>query len=103
MDHNPTNRSTADEQRKRVFISHAQVLSDEQRQSLSETEKAYEDACSDRGVWLDVFCPDDACISEAEKIRIPVFCADQTGGKKTWLDLFCPEGSCEVDAASKLP
>jgi len=55
------------------------------------------------GVWLELFCPDDACFTEEERVRIPVLCEDPQAGKKSWLDLFCPDGSCEVNEATKLP
>lgn len=57
------------ENRKRVFVKHAQVLSDETRHALSEKEKAYEKTCEDRGVWLELFFPDDACFTEVERAR----------------------------------
>jgi hypothetical protein len=101
MNSTPTNASK--ETRKRVFVTRARLLSDEQRQSLSKKEKDFEKSCRDKGVWLELFCPDDACFTEEERIRIPVFCEDPKAEKKLWLDLFCPEGSCEVDQASKLP
>jgi hypothetical protein len=94
---------TEKETRKLVFIKSARVLSDEQRGSLSENEKTYEETCGDRGVWLELFCPNNACFSEEEQVRIPVFCEDPKIKKKLWLELFCPDGSCQVDEASKLP
>ena len=91
------------ETRKRVFVTRAAVLSNEQRQSLSDEEKAFEASCKDRGVWLELFCPDDACFTEEERVAIPVYCKDPNAGKKLWLKLFCPGGSCEVTQASQLP
>ena len=96
---NPSEKET----RKRVFVSNAQVLSDAQRQSLTENEKAFEASCQQKGVWLELFCPDDLCFTEEERVRIPVFCEDPNAGKKLWLDLFCPDGSCEIEEATRLP
>ncbi len=100
--HNETNPPNT-QNRKRVFVKHAQVLADGKRQSLSEKEKAFEKTCEDRGVWLELFCPDDACFTEAERVRIPVFCEDPKAKKSLWLDLFCPDDSCEVVQSTKLP
>jgi hypothetical protein len=97
------NTASGGETSKKVFVTHAQVLSDEQRQSLTEEEKAFEASCTSRGVWLELFCPDNACFSEEERIDVPVFCKDPNAGKKLWLKLFCPEGSCEVSEPSQLP
>ena len=99
--HNKSHKGNT-ETRKRVFVSHAQVLSDEKRKSLSEKEKDFETACEGRGVWLDVFCPDDACFTEEERVRIPVFCEDPKAKKSLWLDIFCPGESCEVSESTKL-
>jgi len=100
--HNRKDVSKA-ETRKRVFVSHAQLLSEEKRQALSEKEKEYEKNCRERGVWLELFCPDDTCFSEAERVQIPVFCEDPKIKKKLWLDIFCPDESCSVDETTKLP
>ena len=91
------------ETRKRVFVTQARVLPDDQRRSLTEKEKAFETACGDKGVWLELFCPDDACFTAEERVQIPVFCEDAKVEKKLWLNLFCPGGSCEVDESTKLP
>jgi hypothetical protein len=94
---------SSEDKKKRVFVSHSQVLSDEQRQALTDEEKAYEASCTSKGVWLELFCPDDACFTEEERVNIPVFCKDPNAGKKLWLKLFCPGGECEVNEASQLP
>jgi hypothetical protein len=99
MDTNTTKTET----RKRVFVTHAEVLSNKQRESLTEKEKAFERTCQERGVWLEIFCPDDACFTEEERVQIPVFCEDPEAKKKLWLNLFCPGDSCEVDEATDLP
>jgi len=100
--HNETNPHNT-ENRKRIFVKHAQVLADDERRSLSGKEKEYENTCDDRGVWLELFCPDDACFTEAERVRIPVFCEDPKAKKSLWLDLFCPDDSCEVVQSTNLP
>jgi adenylate cyclase len=103
MVHHDKAKISKTEIRKRVFVSHAKVLSDEQRQSLTEKEKAFEATCKDRGVRLELFCPDDACFTEEEHVQIPIFCEDPKVEKKLWLNLFCPGGSCEIDEATRLP
>ena len=101
-DNNQT-RSTENDSSKKVFVTNANVLSEEQRQSLTDEEKAFEASCTSRGVWLELFCPNDACFTEEEQINIPVFCTDPNAGKKLWLKLFCPSGECEVTQATQLP
>ena len=103
MVENDKGNSSTKETRKRVFVTHARVLSEAQRQQLTEKEKAFEATCRERGVWLELFCPDDACFSEEERFHIPVFCEDPKAGKKLWLNLFCPAGSCEITSPIQLP
>jgi hypothetical protein len=100
--HNETPSNTADTP-KRVFVTHARVLPQEKLGTLSDQEKAFEKSCSDRGVWLEIFCPDDACMTEEERISLPVFCEDPHVKKTVALELFCPGDSCEVVEPTKLP
>jgi hypothetical protein len=66
--HNETHKANT-ETRKRVFVSHAQVLPKDKHHTLSEQEKAFEATCESRGVWLDVFCPDSSCeIDESTRL-----------------------------------
>ncbi len=102
MTHHNEPHETNASKRKRVFLRHAQVLSEDKRHSLSEQEKAYETACHKKGVWLEVFCPDDACFIEEERLRVPVSCEDPQAKKSFWLDVFCPENRCEVDTSTGL-
>ena len=102
MTHHNQPHETNTTKRKRVFIRHAQLLSEDKRHTLSEQEKAYEAACQKRGVWLEVFCPEDACFSEEEHVRVPVYCEAPQAKESLWLDVFCPDSSCEIDESSKL-
>ena len=103
MTHHNETHSKGAETPKRVFVSRARVLSEDQRGELSAKEKEFETSCQDRGVWLELFCPDDACLSEAERFNIPVFCEDPKVKKNVVLDLFCPGDSCEVVESTRLP
>jgi hypothetical protein len=42
--------SSDQETGKRIFMAHARLLTEEQRQSLTEEEKAFESSCKDQGV-----------------------------------------------------
>lgn len=78
------------------------MLSEDQRGELSEQEQAFEKSCQNRGVYLELFCPDDACLMEEERLSIPVFCEDPKEKKSVFLDLFCPGDSCEVVESTRL-
>ena len=58
--------------------------------------------CEDRGAWLEVFCPDDRCLREEERIKLADFCEDSMGKKDRWSKVFCPESSCEIFEASQI-
>jgi hypothetical protein len=42
--------------------------------TLTEKEKVFARECQDKGIWLELFCPDGACFVEEERIKLPVFC-----------------------------
>jgi hypothetical protein len=88
---------------RRIFIPKARILSQDEVGSLTEREKTFEKECKDKGLWLEIFCPDDACLLEEERIRLPVFCEHPNHDHSLWLEIFCPGGSCEINESSKLP
>lgn len=51
--------------------------------------------------WLTVFCPDDACLTEEERISLPE--PEAVEKRTVWLEIFCPENSCEVTSPTQLP
>ncbi len=99
----------ADEKKKRtggprrIFLPQARVLDRNELGTLSDKERAFESECKSRGIWLELFCPDDACFVEGDRIKLPVFCENPEHKHSLWLDIFCPDGSCDVTDASKLP
>lgn len=101
-DSHPSSKNKT-ETAKRVFVTHSRTLPEDQRHTLSEKEKEFEASCKERGVWLEIFCPDDQCLTEEERFEVPIFCEDSKAEKKLWLKLFCPEGSCEITSATQLP
>ena len=59
--------------------------------------------CEPRGIWLQVFCPDDSCLLEEERIKLRSFCDDSGEKHDLWLDTFCPDGNCDISETSRLP
>jgi hypothetical protein len=45
---------------RRIYLPKARVLGQEELESLSEKEKTFAKECKDKGIWLELFCPDDA-------------------------------------------
>ena len=51
--------------------------------------------------WLDTFCPEDACLTQEERVALP---KDESGSKESaWKETFCPEDSCEINTPSQVP
>lgn len=59
--------------------------------------------CEPKDTWLEVFCPDDNCLLEEERIKLKPFCDDSEEKHDLWLDTFCPDGNCEITETSRLP
>jgi hypothetical protein len=54
-----------------------------------------------KDIWLKIFCPDDACLTEEERIALPE--SDKGEKHDEWLEIFCPENSCEITSPSQTP
>jgi hypothetical protein len=83
--------------RNRAPLSSVGALSVEELNAFSDNN------CEERGAWLDVFCPEDRCLLEEERIRLVDFCEESSENLHLWHDVFCPRGSCEIFEASQLP
>ena len=66
-------------------------------------KKEAAEATGRQGLWLEVFCPDDQCLREEERIKLPVERTAPGAEKGFWLNMFCPEDRCEVEEGSQLP
>ena len=83
--------------RSRDFLPSVGALSAKEFSTVSNRN------CEGRGAWLKVFCPDDRCLREEERIKLVDFCEDTGEKKNLWSEVFCPESSCEVIEPSQLP
>jgi hypothetical protein len=52
--------------------------------------------------WLQVFCPEDACMAEEERFTPPAF-EEPEQKNDLWHELFCPEDACEITSPTQLP
>ena len=83
--------------RNKAYLPSVGALSAEEFKTDSDKD------CEDRGLWLEVFCPEDRCLREEERIQLVDFCENSGEKHDAWLEAFCPEGSCEIFDASQLP
>jgi hypothetical protein len=55
-----------------------------------------------RDLWLDTFCPDDACLAEEEHLEIASLEAAAAKRDDAWLEVFCPEDRCAAEAPTNV-
>jgi len=83
--------------RKKAYLPSVGALSAEEFKNYPDKD------CENKGFWLEVFCPEDSCLREEERIKLVDFCEDSEEKQDLWLEAFCPESSCEIFEASELP
>ena len=103
MTHDNNTHVSGNESLQKNFETNGRMLFDKKTQWLTDKGDGSESECRDRGTWLDLFCPDDACLRDEERINVPMFCSNPEAVKDPWLDIFCPAGSCEITEATNLP
>ena len=94
-----------------VFAPGARSLTDEEIRALPADKREAAAATGRDGVWLEVPCSREECLSEKQGIAIPVQGvtekerASLTGKAKKglWLNLFCPEDSCVLQQSTDVP
>jgi hypothetical protein len=63
--------------------------------------KEAEMADTKKDKWLDAFCPEEACLTQEERVALS---KDGSGSKESvWKETFCPEDSCEINTPSQVP
>jgi hypothetical protein len=85
------------------FFPEARVLSDAEVDSLAPDKKQAAEKAGQRGIWLEIDCPDQSCISTDGRIIIPAAKVEAKENKGVWLNVFCPNNSCELHENTALP
>jgi hypothetical protein len=97
--------------RLRVFAPGARLLTEEEIRALPTDKREAAAAVDTAGVWLEVPCSRDECLSDRRGIAVPVQGVTEKeraslSGKQEkgfWLNLFCPEDSCVLQQSSDVP
>jgi len=79
------------------------ILSNAEIEALPEQKRRDAEESGRQGVWLEVPCPDDACLREEGRICIEAVPAGKQKGRGLWLNIFCPEDSCLFKSGTELP
>ncbi len=85
------------------YFPEARVLSNAEVAGLPPEKKQAADNTGKRGIWLEIDCPDQACVSTEGKITIPAAGIEPKSHKGIWLNVFCPNDSCELHESTDLP
>jgi len=86
----------------RVFCPYSRSLSSEEISSIPREEKKRTEA-DDEGVWLEVQCPEEKCLTGKDKITITVRGVEPREDEGLWHKLFCPEDRCFAQTPVDLP
>jgi hypothetical protein len=87
----------------RFYLPNARLLEKHEIAKLPREKLSVAKTCDQEGLWLEIVCPDEACIDEKGNITIPAQGTDTAGKKGFLLNLFCPEDSCEIVQSTDLP
>ena len=74
-------------------VSAAEISSEERRRTEA----------GDEGVWLEVRCPRDKCLTGEDKMTISVRGIAPREEEGLWHKLFCPEDRCFAESSVDIP
>jgi len=89
--------------RLKVFVPQARVLSGDEIRNLPREKREAAERAGASGLWMEVVCPDDACLRESDRVSIPIQAEVHKGKRGFWLNLFCPDDACEIRHPTDLP
>jgi hypothetical protein len=85
------------------YFPGARVLSDTEAAALPPDKKQAAESTGKLGIWLEIDCPDQSCVSTDGNVTIPAAGTEAKGNKGVWLNVFCPDDSCELTESTALP
>ena len=85
------------------YFPGARVLSDTEAAALPPDKKQAAENTGKSGIWLEIDCPDQSCVSTDGNVTIPAAGTEAKGKKGVWLNVFCPDDSCELTENTALP
>lgn len=86
----------------RIFCLHARSLSQDEVSSIPTDQRQKMEA-GDKGVWLEVSCPEEKCLVGDHEIKLEMRGFDARKKEGFWHKVFCPEDRCFAESASDLP
>ncbi|MEN6465957.1 MAG: hypothetical protein ABFD62_12310 [Syntrophaceae bacterium] len=86
----------------RVFCPDTRKLSARETAGIPPEKKKKAEAGYD-GVWLEVKCPEEKCLTGEDEIRIKVRGVEHGRKEGLWHKIFCPEDRCMAQSPLDLP
>lgn len=87
----------------KFFLPNARLLDNSEIANLPPEKRKVAESGRQKGVWIEIACPDESCIDEDGNITIPAKGADVVSEDGIFFSLFCPNDSCEVVQSTDLP
>lgn len=89
--------------RLKFYFPDARVLTSQEIAALPREKKNAVEASGKPGVWMEVSCPKEVCITDQGQVTLSTIGAGAPRKKGVFLNLFCPEDSCELTQPTDLP
>jgi hypothetical protein len=86
----------------KFFLPDARLLDVDEISTLHARLDQSAPTSDEKGLWIEVTCPDRSCLDEDGKLTLPV-AGEKPERKGIFLNLFCPEGRCEIVQATDIP
>ena len=86
----------------KFFLPNARLLDNSEIANLPPEKRKVAESGRQKGVWIEIACPDESCIDEDGNITITTRGLDSASNKGIFLSLFCPDDSCEVTETTQL-
>lgn len=85
------------------YFPEARALSNTEVADLPREKKQAAENAGKRGIWLEIDCPNQDCVSPDGNVTIPAAGTEAKEKKGVWLNVFCPNDSCELHESTALP
>jgi hypothetical protein len=86
----------------KFFLPDARLLDRDEISTLHAKLDQSAPQADEKGLWIEVTCPDRSCLDEDGKLTLPV-AGEEPERKGIFFNLFCPEGRCEIVQATDIP
>jgi hypothetical protein len=87
----------------KFFLPDSRLLEEAEIASLHAKLGQSAPARDEKGLWIEMTCPDQSCLDDQGRLTLPVEGDVPERGQGILLNLFCPEGRCEILQSTDIP